>query len=190
NPEDAQTYVRIAEIYRKQGKFDLALDNLKKAEAMVQDSFEVPYNIAAIYQAQGRYDEAIPILRDLLKKSEKPGGSYSNGERSNRAVFLERLGTIYREQGNNPAANETFREIVALGGDENIERGYQQIIDTWREAKEWQKATDVAKEAVEKLPTSCELKMVLAAQQADMGEAEQALKDVRGMLKGDAGDRQ
>src|SRR5580658_1827915 len=26
NPEDAQTYVRIAEIYRRQGKFDLALD--------------------------------------------------------------------------------------------------------------------------------------------------------------------
>ncbi len=186
NPEDAQTYVRIAEIYRKQGKFDLALDYLKKAEAMVQDSFEVPYNIAAIYQAQGRYDEAIPILRDLLKKSEKPGGSYSNGERSNRAVFLERLGTIYRDQGNNQAANDTFREIVALGGDENIERGYQQIIDTWREAKEWQKATDVANEAVQKLPTSRDLKMVLAAQQADMGEADKALKDVRAMLKGDA----
>jgi tetratricopeptide (TPR) repeat protein len=190
NPEDAQTYVRIAEIYRKQGKFDLALDNLKKAESMVQDSVEVPYNIAAIYQAQGRYDEAIPIMRDLLKKSEKPDGKYSNGEKSNRAVFLERLGTIYRDQGNNQAANETFREIVALGGDENIERGYQQIIDTWREAKEWQKATDAAKEAVQKLPTSRDLKMVLAAQQADMGEADKALKDVRAMLKGDADDRQ
>ena len=184
NPEDAQTYVRIAEIYRKQGKFDLALDYLKKAESMVQDSVEVPYNIAAIYQAQGRYDEAIPIMRDLLKKSEKPEGKYSNGEKSNRAVFLERLGTIYRDQGNYPAANETFRQIVALGGDENIERGYQQIIDTWREAKEWQKATDTAKEAVQKLPTSRDLKMVLAAQQADMGEADQALKDVRAMLKG------
>jgi len=186
NPEDAQTYVRIAEIYRKQGKFDLALDYLKKAESMVQDSVEVPYNIAAIYQAQGRYDEAIPIMRDLLKKSEKPEGKYSNGEKSNRAVFLERLGTIYRDQGNYPAANETFRQIVALGGDENIERGYQQIIDTWREAKEWQKATDIAKEAVQKLPTSRDLKMVLAAQQADMGEADQALKDVRAMLKGGA----
>ena len=183
NPEDAQTYVRIAEIYRKQGKFDLALEHLKKAESMVQDSVEVPYNIAAIYQAQGRYDEAIPIMRDLLKKSEKPDGKYSNGEKSNRAVFLERLGTIYREQGNNQAANETFREIVALGGDENIERGYQEIIDTWREAKEWQKALDVAKEAVQKLP-SPQLKMVLALQQADMGEADKALKDVRGMLKG------
>ncbi|HEY6302847.1 MAG TPA: tetratricopeptide repeat protein [Terriglobales bacterium] len=185
NPEDAQTYVRIAEIYRKQGKFDLALDNLKKAETMVQDSVEVPYNIAAIYQAQGRYDEAIPIMRDLLKKSEKPDGKYSNGEKSNRAVFLERLGTIYRDQGNNPSANETFHEIVALGGDDNIERGYQQIIDTWREAKDWQKALDVAKEAVQKLP-SPQLKMVLALQEADTGEADKALKDVHGMLKGDA----
>ena len=190
NPEDAQTYVRIGEIYRKKGKYDLALDSLKKAELMVPDSLEAPYDIAAIYQAQGRYDEAVPIMRDLLKKSEKPDGKYSNGERSNRAVFLERLGTIYRDQGNNQAANETFREIVALGGDDNIERGYQQIIDTWREAKEWQKALDTAKEAVQKLGTSRDLKMVLAAQQADMGEADKALKDVRGMLKGDAGDRQ
>ena len=185
NPEDAQTYVRIAEIYRKQGKFDLALENLKKAETMVQDSVEVPYNIAAIYQAQGRYDEAIPIMRDLLKKSEKPDGKYSAGEKSNRAVFLERLGTIYRDQGNNPAAIEVFREIVALGGDDDVERGYQQIIDTWRDAKEWQKATDAAQEAVRKLPASRDLKMVLAAQQADMGEADKALKDVHAMLTGD-----
>ena len=185
NPEDAQTYVRIAEIYRKQGKYDLALEHLKKAESMVQDSVEVPYNIAAIYQAQGRYDEAVPIMRDLLKKSEKAEGKYSTGERSNRAVFLERLGAIYRDQGNIKAANETFREIIALGGDENIERGYQEIIDTWREAKDWQKAYDVAREAVQKLP-SPQLKMVLATQQADVGDADKALKDVHGMLKGDA----
>ena len=190
NPEDAQTYVRIAEIYRKQGKFDLALENLKKAGTMVQDSIEVPYNIASIYQAQGRYDEAIPIMKDLLKKTEKADGNYSGSAKSNRAVFLERLGTIYREQGNYQAANETFRQMVALGGDENVERAYQQIIDTWREAKEWQKATDVAKEAVQKLPNSRDLKMVLAAQQADMGKADEALKDVHALLKGNPEDRQ
>src|SRR5258707_2070448 len=190
NPEDAQTYVRIAEIFRKQGKYDTALENLKKAETMVQDSVEVPYNIAAIYQAQGRFDEAIPIMRNLLKKSEQPDGKYSNGEKSNRAVFLERLGTIYREQGNNQAANEIFRQIIALGGDENIERGYQQIIDTWREAKEWQKATEAAKEAAHKPPSTRRLKMVVATQQADMGEADKAIKDGRSMLKGNGGDRQ
>jgi tetratricopeptide (TPR) repeat protein len=39
---------------------------------------------------------------------------------------------------------------------------------------------------VQKLPGSRELKMVLASQQADMGDADKALKDVRAMLRGDA----
>jgi len=190
NPEDAQTYVRIAEIYRKQGKYDTALENLKKAETMVQDSIEVPYNISAIYQAQGRFDEAAQVMKDLLKKSEKTDPTtYTQSEKSNRTVFLERLGTIYRDQGNNQAANETFRQVIAMGGDDNIERGYQQIIDTWREAKEWQKATDAAKEAVQKLPNSRDLKMVLAAQQADMGNPDAALKSVQSLLKGNLEDR-
>ena len=189
NPEDAQTYVRIAEIYRKQGKFDLALDHLKKAAAMVQDSIEIPYNIAAIYQAQGRYDEAVQIMRELVQKTEKPDNNYTTGEKSNRAVFLERLGTIYRDEGNNGAALETFRKMIALG-DDNEERGYQQIIDTWREAKEWQKATEAAKEAVQKLPNSRGLKMVLASQQADMGDPDKALKDVHALLKGTPDDRE
>jgi len=190
NPEDAQTYIRIAEIYRKQGKFDPALENLKKAASMVQDSIEVPYNIASIYQAQGRYDEAVPIMKDLLKRTEKADGSYSGSAKSNRAVFLERLGTIYRDQGNYQASNETFRQMIALGGNENAERGYQQVIDTWREAKEWQKATDVAREAVQKLPNSRDLKMVLDSQLADMGQADEAIKDVRSLLKGNNDDRQ
>jgi hypothetical protein len=37
---------------------------------------------------------------------------------------------------------------------------------------------------VQKLPNSRDLKMVLAAQQADMGDADKALKDVRALLKG------
>ena len=190
NPEDAQTYVRIAEIYRKQGKYDTALENLKKAETMVQDSIEVPYNISAIYQAQGRFEEAAQVMKDLLKKSEKADPStYTQAEKGNRTVFLERLGTVYRDQGNNQAAIDVFRQMIALGGEDNAERGYQQIIDTWREAKEWQKATDAAKEASQKLPNSRDMKMVLAAQQADMGNPDPALKSVQSLLKGSPDDR-
>ena len=188
NPEDAQTYLRMAEIYRKNGKYDLALDNLKKAESMVQDSIEVPYNIATVYQAQGRFDEAIPVLQDLLKKTEKPDNSYTPGERNNRAVFLERLGMIYRDNGNDQAALDTFRKMLSLG-DENAERGYQQIIDTYREAKQWQQATDTAKEATLKLPKSRGLKMVYAAQLSDMGQPDAGLEQVKSLLKGTPEDR-
>jgi tetratricopeptide (TPR) repeat protein len=189
NPEDPQTLLRMAEIYRKQGKFDLALDSLKQAQAVVPDLMEVSYNMSAIYQAQGRYDEAAQTLQDLLKKTEKADGKYSKEELNNRAVFLERLGSIYREDNNEQLANETFRKMLTLG-DDNAERGYQQIIDTYRTAKQWQAATDVAKEAVQKLPDKTGLKMVYAAQLADMGKPDEGLQQVKSLLTGKPEDRE
>jgi tetratricopeptide (TPR) repeat protein len=188
NPEDAQTYLRISEIYRRQGKYDEALDSLKKAQAMVPDALEVPYNIAVVYQAQARYDEATKLLQDLLKKTEKPDSSYSQADRNNRAIFIERLGMVYRDQENYPAAVETFRKLIPLG-DDNARTGYQDVIDTYREAKQWPQATAVAKEAAQKLPNDRELRMVLDAQLADTGDPGQPLADVRSLLKGTPEDR-
>ncbi|MGA2377487.1 MAG: tetratricopeptide repeat protein [Candidatus Sulfotelmatobacter sp.] len=188
NPEDAQTYLRISEIYRRQGKYDEALDSLKKAEAMVPDALEVPYNIAVVYEAQARYDEAVKILQDLLKKTEKAESSYSQADRNNRGIFMERLGMVYRDQENYPAAVEVFRQMIALGED-NARSGYQNIIDTYRDAKQWSQATATAKEAVQKLPNDRELRMVLDAQLADNGDPEKPLADVRSMLKGTPEDR-
>ena len=190
NPEDAQTYLRMSEIYRRQGKYDQALDDLKKAEAMVPDALEVPYNIAVVYEAQARYDEAIKILQDLLKKTEKADGSYSQGDRNNRGIFIERLGMVYRDQENYPAAIETFRKMLTVGGDDNVKTGYQDIIDTYREAKQWPQATAAAKEAVQKMPDDHDLRMVLDAQLADTGDPEKPLADVRSLLKGKPEDRE
>ena len=188
NPEDAKTYIQIAEIYRRKGKFDLALENLKKAGSMVPDLVEVPYNIAAVYQAQGRYDEAAQVLQDLLKKSEKPDNSYSQEEKDRRSVFLERLGSVERDNNNDSAALENFHAMLTLG-DDNAARGYQEIIDTYREEKQWQQATDVAKEAVGKLPKDNDLRMVYALQLADMGQADEGIQQVISLLKGTPADR-
>jgi tetratricopeptide (TPR) repeat protein len=189
NPEDAQTYLRISEIYRRQGKYDEALDSLKKAEAMVPDALEVPYNIAVVYQAQTRYDEAIKILQELLKKTEKPENSYSQADRNNRGIFIERLGMVYRDQENYSAAVETFRKLLAVGGDDNAKTGYQDIIDTYREAKQWSEATAVAKEAAQKMPDDRDLRMVLDAQLADTSDPDKPIADVRSLLKGNQDDR-
>ena len=185
NPEDARTYVRIAEIYRRQGKLDQALQSLKKAQSMVKDSDQISYGIAEIYQAQGRYDDAIQQLQALLKSGENKTG---NDEQDNRSIFLERLGTVYRDNNQEQQAVDTFRQMLSLG-DDNAKRGYQELIDTYREAKDWQKATEVAKEATEKLPNDRDLKIVYASQIADMGQSDQAIQQVKSMLKGNADDR-
>ena len=79
--------------------------------------------------------------------------------------------------------------MLALG-DDNAERGYQEIIDTYREAKQWPQATAAAKEAVQKMPNDRDLRMVLAAQLADTGDADKPLADVRSLLKGTPEDRE
>ena len=189
DPHDVQSLMRIAEIQRRSGKFDDALVTLKQAEGEVQDSLEVPYNIAVIYQAQGKFDDSIQVLNRLLQKSEKADVNYTPGERNNRAVFLERLGGIYRDTGKTQLAIDTFRKILTLG-DDNVVRGYQQLIDTYREAKEWKEATAAAQEAVAKVPKDRNLKLVLAGQLADTGQADQALSVTKSMLKGTAEDRE
>jgi len=189
DPQDAQACLRIAEIYRRTGKFDAALENLKKAETLVQDSLEVPYNFALVYEAQGRFDEAVAALQKLLDKTARSDGNYTAGERNNRAVFLERLGSVFREMGKTQEALDTFRKILDLGP-ENASRGYQQIIDTYREGKQWSPATAAAQEAVAKLPNDRGLKLVLAGQLADNGQADVAVNQVKGLLKGSPEDRE
>jgi tetratricopeptide (TPR) repeat protein len=189
NPEDAQSYIRLAEIYRRQGKLDLALDNLTKARSMVKDDERISYELSEIYQAQGRYDDAIQELQGLLKSTEKPDGKYAPDEQENRAIFLERLGEVNRDNNNEPAALDTFQKMLALG-DENAKRGYQEIIDTYRQSKEWQKATDEAKQATEKLPNDRDLKMVYASQIADEGQPDAAIEQVKSLLKGTPDDRE
>ncbi|HST78071.1 MAG TPA: tetratricopeptide repeat protein, partial [Verrucomicrobiae bacterium] len=189
DPQDGQASLRISEIYRRQGKFDLAMANLKKAEAVTQDSLEIPYNEAMILEAQGKYDEAAATLQKLVTRTASPDGNYSSGERNNRALFLERLGTIYREAGKPMTAAETYRKITDLGGDE-ASRGYQDLIDLYRDQKQWTEADRIAREAIQKLPNDKNLKITMALQLVDDGKPDQAIQMAKSVLKGGPEDRE
>lgn len=189
DPQDAQTFMHLAEIYRRNGKYEQALDALKHAQSVVSDSQEINYNIAVVYDALGRFDEAAQMIQDLLAKGEKPGANYTAPERNNRAIFIERLGNIYKEQNKTKEAVDTFRQMIPLG-DENASRAYQEIIDTYRDAKQWPQATAVAEEAAKKFPNDRMLQLTLAGQEADSGKADEAIARVKAMLSGKSDDRE
>ena len=189
DPQDPQAALRIAEIYRHMGKLDLAMQNLKKAGTLVQDSVEIPYNEALILEAQGKYDDAAEVLQKLLGRTARTDANYSAGERSNRALFLERLGNIYRAEGRPLLAMETFRKIIELGGDEGS-RGYQEIIDAYRERKQWADAAKTVEEAVKKFPKDRPLNLMLATQLADDGKTDEAIKVAKSLLAGGGDDRE
>lgn len=188
DPQDAQAYLRLAEIYRRTGQFDAALDSLQKVEALAPGSLEVPYNMALVYDSEGRFAEAVQKLQTLLDQTAKPDGSYTSADRANRAIFLERLGNVYREMNQDQQAVDTFRKMLELG-DDNASRAYQEIIELYRDDKQWNLAMAAAQEAVAKLPQDRTLKMVLAAQLADAGQPDAAVAQVRALLKGTSDDR-
>ncbi|HYX67531.1 MAG TPA: tetratricopeptide repeat protein, partial [Terriglobales bacterium] len=188
DPQDAQTYLRLAEIYRRTGQFDAALDNLKKVESLVPGSLEVPYNTALVLDAQGRFPEAAQKLQTLLDQTAKADGSYSPADRANRAIFLERLGNIYHEMNQEQPAVDTFRKMLELG-DDNASRAYQEIVELYRDDKQYDQALAAAREASTKLPQDRTLTMVLAAQLVDAGQEDAALTQVKSLLKGTPDDR-
>ncbi len=187
DPSDAQSYQHIAEIDRRNGRFDQALDALKKASALVQDSQEIPYNLAVIYEAQGRYEEAIQTIQQLLQKGEKPDAAYTAADKSNRSIFLERLGNIYRESNHTQQAIETFRKMIPLG-DESASRAYQEMVETYRDARDWPAATQAAQDGAKKLPNDREIQLLLASQLADQGQADAALQKAKSLLNGKQSD--
>ena len=184
DPQDPQAAIRVADIYRRQGKLDLSMEHLKKAATIAPDNLEIIYNLSLVLEAQGKNDEAAEALQKLLTRTARTDGKYSAGERNNRALFLGRLGNIYRTEGRPLLAIETFRKIIDLGGDEGS-RGYQEIIDFYRERKQFADATKTTREALEKYPADRALKLLLATELADEGKADEAVKTSRSLMKGD-----
>jgi tetratricopeptide (TPR) repeat protein len=188
-PQDVQSLLRMAEIQRRLGDFEGALASLERARALIpEDSLEIPYNIVLIYQTQGRFAEAAALLEELLQRTAKPEGEYTASERNNRAIFLERLGIVYKDMNQREQALAAFRQILDLG-DDNAPRAFHHIIETYRDARMWQEATETARAAVARFPEDRQLKMVLGAQLVDHGEVERGLALVRSLLKGGDGDR-
>ncbi len=173
-PQDGQSQIRISEIQRRQGHYEAALATLEKAKPLAPDNLELSYNEALIYDTLGRYDDAIRVLNTLVASSTHADGKYSEPEKANRAIFLDRQGIIYREQNKTPEAVAAYKQMIELGG-EYARGGYQGQIDAYRDAHQWKDATVVAAEAAKALPKDRSVQLAYASQLADTGQVDQGI---------------
>jgi tetratricopeptide (TPR) repeat protein len=175
-PQDAQSQIHISEIQRRQGHYDDALATLEKAKPLTPDLLvpELSYNEALIYDSLGRYDDATGVLTKLVAASTHAEGKYSDQEKANRAIFLERLGIIYREENKTPEAVAAYKQIVELGGD-YVKGGYQGQVDAYRDAHQWKDANAVAAAAAKALPKDHSVQLMYASQLADTGQIDEGI---------------
>jgi tetratricopeptide (TPR) repeat protein len=188
DPQSPMSYVRLAQLDRQMGNFDDARKELEQARALAPDNLEIPYQEAVLEDTLGNEDKAITLLQEVLKKTEQPNGKYNPAEANNRAVYLQRLGTIYRSQEKYDQAITTFGQIVALGGDQ-APRGQSLIVETLQMNNQNRKALETANAALKEHPKNRELLMQRASLLGVEGHRDEAVGQLEKMLTGSPDDR-
>ena len=75
--------------WSKLARFGLTLlaDKQKAAQAF-PDNVEVQFNLVMLDHDEGHLEDALKRVNDILKKTEKSNGRYSEAEKQNRRIFL------------------------------------------------------------------------------------------------------
>jgi tetratricopeptide (TPR) repeat protein len=189
DPEDVSSLVRICEIQRRQQKYEDALATIRKARKKDPNSLEAGYNEGLLLDVLSRYDEAAQVYEKMVELTSHANGAYTTEEKNNRGIFLERLGAIYHEQSKVDEAIATYQKLIDMGGESAV-RGYQGQVDTYRDAKQTDKAVEVSRKAVEANPKDRDLKLILAGELIDQGKVDEGLTLAKGLLDNSAEDRQ
>jgi len=188
DPEDTASLIHICEIQRRQGKWEDALATVRKALKKDPNSLEAGYNEGLLLDVLGRFDEAVTVYEKMADLTSHANGAYTTEEKNNRGIFLERLGAVYSELNRTSDAIATYQKLVDLGGESAL-RGFQGQVDAYRDAKQFNKAVEVARKAVDADPKNRDLKLMLASALIDEDKTEDGLAVAKALLDNTDKDR-
>jgi len=181
DPEDTEALVHIGEIQRRQGKYEDALTTIRKARKQDPTSLEAGYNEALLLDVLGRFEEAAQTYEKMVDLTSHANGAYTNEEKTNRSFFLERLGAVYHEENKTDLAVAAYQKMIDMGGESAL-RGYEGQVETYGEAKEFDRASEIARKAVETNPKDIDLKLMLAGAMVEQSKNEEALTMIKALL--------
>jgi len=181
DPDEGIAHLRLGQIYRKRHEFEKALDSFNKANTILVGSLEVPFHIATLYEELGKFEKAEERFQQLLKLTEKPGGNYSPPEVQNRSIFLTHAGYISQQLEKYTQAIAYFTELKSLSP-ENVSKADGYIIDTYRTARQPDKALAACEKAMEVNPDDKDLKLLYADILSESGKSEEAIQRLQQML--------
>ena len=181
DPTDPDAWAQIAEIDERNGKLDDALAAIKKARDLASDSPKLQFEQARIEYVAGHLDDAAKVFQELATATEHPSGQYSEEEKQNYKLILDNLAEIYKEENKIDQEVAEYDKMVPLGT-EYATYAFDQEVEAYREAHQYDKAVETARTAVQKQPKNDDLKLTLARQLADTGQVEQGIEMARGVL--------
>jgi len=182
-PEDGIALLRLGQIYRRQMKYDLARQNLQKAAQAFPDSIETQFNLVLLDRDEGLLQEALKRANEILKKTEKSNGRYTEAEKQNRRIFLINEAILHQTLGNYNEAVKTFTDVKTLTNEKDG-RVDALIIETYRISKNLDKALQYSEQALAESPNNRQLQIVHADIISEKGKVDEGIKALQQMQKG------
>jgi tetratricopeptide (TPR) repeat protein len=180
-PRNPKYQLKLTEIYMNQHDLDKARAALNNAKKIDPANLSVRFNDASLLEQEGHIDQAITVIQGVLTDTERK--QYSEGEKKNRAIFMEKLAEAYRMNEEYPKAVEAFQKLAAL----DPEAGPQvavQVVATYRAAKDYTNAMREADSALKKYPKEPMVVVEHAQTLADTGKVDPAATELRTLMNG------
>jgi len=179
--KDEHSLLRISQIYRQKRDFVKAREAADKAKEVAPDDLEVQFNDVNLLEAEGKIPDAIKTLKGILEATSKK--SYSASEKSSRSFLLQTLAELDRTIEQYSAAIDVFHQLAELDPDSGA-RVQAEIIETYREAKDYPKAEAESDTAAKKYPNDRYVISARASVLSDLGKTDQAVAETRKLLGG------
>ena len=182
NPGDGATLLRLAQIYRRSMKFDKARAALEAADRIAPNNPEILFNLYLVDRDEGKLEDALAKLGKLAKGSEHVNNRYTPSEQQNRMVFLTNLAVLNTSLGHYDPAVEAYLDMRKLSPEKDLIDA--RIVETFRQAKNAEKANQYLQLALKETPSSRQLQIISADMVAEKGKVDDGIKALENLSKG------
>ena len=177
---------RLAQIYRRQMKYSEARELLSRAMRRSAADVSLRFDLALVDRDEGKFEESIRAFEVLLKETEK--NTYNKVERDSRALFYTQIGVIRSLQTRFDDAVAAFNSVRSLSDPDRRDRVDLMIADTYREAKNIDKAEATIRAAMQGSPDNKDLQMGYADILAARGRTDESIQILQKLAGGQAPD--
>jgi tetratricopeptide (TPR) repeat protein len=180
DPKDIKAELRISQIYRQKRDFAKAREAADKAKEIDPNDLEVQFNDVNLLESEGKIPDAIKTLKGILDATAKK--SYSASEKASRGSLLGTLGDLDRTIEQYGPAVDAFHQWADVDP-ENAGRAEAEVVETYRESKDYPKAEAEADAAVKKFPKDRLVSDTRANVLSDLGKTDAAVAEARRLME-------
>jgi tetratricopeptide (TPR) repeat protein len=173
---------RLGQIYRRQMKYTEAREIINRALRRSPNSAALRFDVVMIDRDEAKFEDAIKGLEGLLKDSERT--SYTQEQKSGRISFYVQMAMISSLMTRYDQAISAFNNVRSLSDPSARGQVDMMIADTYKEAKDLDKAQATLESALRDSPNSKSLQIAYADLIASRGRLDEGIQILQKLSAG------